>query len=470
MEKPVGPEGEKILVRAAAAYDPSQGWKGEVRDLFVAGGRLSEPFSDADRTIDVQGRPVLAGGIEPHGLFAFPGLTFLDGCSGLKGREEIGETYARMGYVHVHQPLATLVTAGLVRHRLKRLSFVDASYSVALDLRDLGGLVRAARGAEIGRLARELLQLSGALGIFMACPFLRHRQRHYMQKNLTTKKVLAVLSDLGDEGLYPVRILGSAGLLDELAERLEKFHVCGLGRVLETHDGLEKCTAFLDRGGRADLDLATGQEDVVISCLPEPARGPLSLDMGLPFPVSFSVRKISPGEKIFENVLSLLCRAERRWRLSLSVSGLTGGLGRARPELLARFLCERNRTCGGQGPGCWDAEGLYALARLTRLEPARSLGLEDIGHLRVGARASLAVYDLRPGMGEDRLAEALVDCWYLLKDGVVIREEGTFTGGRAPCRVVSPPGRMDGVDLRGTDLFENATLRLENLGVFGIGE
>jgi len=470
MGEPVGPEGEKILIRAAAAYDPSQGWKGEVRDLFVAGGRLSEPFPDPGRTIDAEGRPVLAGGIEPHGLFACPGLAFLEGCSGSKGRGEIGESYARMGYVHVHQPLATLVTAGLVRHRLKGLSCVDASYSVALDLRDLGGLVRAGRGAEIGRLARELVRVTGGLGIFLACPFLKHRQRHYIQKNLTTKKVLAALSDLGDDGLYPVRILGSPGVLDELGERPGKFHVCGLGRVLETHDGLEKCAAFLDQGGRADLGLAVGEEEFVVSCLPEPAAGPLSVDMGLPFPVSFSVRRVCPGEKIFENVLGLLRRAEPDWRLSLSVSGLTGGLGKARPELPARFLCEWHRTRGGDGPGCWDADGLYALARLTRLEPARSLGLEDMGHLRVGARACLVVYDLRPGIREDRLAEALADCWCLVKDGVVIREEGAFTEDRVPCRVVGPPGRMDGEALRGTDLFENATLRLENLGVAGIGE
>lgn len=218
------------------------------------------------------------------------------------------------------------------------------------------------------------------------------------------------------------------------------------------------------------MGVAVGEEEVVISCQPEPAAVPLSLDMGLPFPVSFSVRRISAGEKVFENVLSLLCRAKPEWRLSLSVSGLTGGLGKGRPELLTRFLWERYRTCGGNGPGCWDAEGLYALARLTRLEPARSLGLEDVGHLRVGARACLVVYDLRLGIREDRLAEALADCWCLVKDGVVIREEGAFTAGRVPCRMLGPPGRLDVVDLRGTDLFENATLRLENLGVPGIGE
>lgn len=470
MGEPGAPAREKILIRAAAAYDPSQGWKGSLRDLYVAEGRLCEPFGDPDRTIDAQGRPVLAGGIEPHGLFACPGLAFLDGCRGTTAWRESGEAYARMGYVHVHQPLATLVTAGLVRHGLNRLAYVDASYSVGLDLRDVGGLVRAGRGSEIGRLARGLVRMSGGLGVFLAPPYLKHRQRHYIQKNLTAKKVLAALSDLGDEERYPVRLLGAPGLLNERMERPECFHVCGLGRTLETPEEFEACRAFLDQGGSGDLGLGMGEEEFVISCPPESGAAPLTVDMGLPFPVSFSVRRISLEERVFENVLTLLTRAKPDWRLSLSVSGLTGGLRERSPRLLARFLCERNRACKGSGPGSWDEEGLYALARMTRLEPARSLGLKDLGHLNIGARACLAVYDFSGSTGEDNVAEALSNCWCLVKDGIVIREEGAFTGAKPLRRMAGPTGYGGAAEWRGVDLFENGTLRFENLGPLGIGE
>lgn len=470
MGEPVAPAGDKILIQAAAAYDPSQGWKGDLRDLYVAGGRLCEPFRDPDRTIDAKGRPVLAGGIEPHGLFSCPGLLFLGGCRTQKGQRETAEAYARMGYVHVHQPLATLVTVGLVRHCLNRLLYVDASYSVVLDLRDVGGLVRAGRGLEIARLARGLLRLSGGIGIFLASPNLKHRQRHYIQKNLTAKKVLAALSDLGDEAFYPIRILGAPGLLRERMERPGLFHVCGLGRELDAPGGLEACFDFLDRGGSGDLGVGMGVEDFVVSCPPESGPLNLTVDMGLPFPVSFSMRRVSPEESLFRNALTLLHRSKPEWHLSLSLAGLTGGLQEKNAYVLARFLCEGNRVRKGSGSGSWDAEGLYALARLTRLEPARSLGLKDLGHLRVGARACLAVYDLSGGTREDGLAEALADCWCLIKDGVVIREEGAFTGVRPPRRVLGRTGEANASEWRGLDLFENATLRFENLGPAGIGE
>jgi hypothetical protein len=83
----------------------------------------------------------------------------------------------------------------------------------------------------------------------------------------------------------------------------------------------------------------------------------------------------------------------------------------------------------------------------------------------------LAVYDLQAGEDEDRLAEVLADCWCLVKDGVVIREEGAFTGVRKPSRAAGPTtGETGAGDLRGLELFENATLRVENLGLPGIGE
>lgn len=471
MAEPVLSGGEKILIRAAAAFDPSQGWKGTLRDLYLAGGRLVEPFRDPDRTIEAQGRPVLAGAIEPHGLFGAPGLVFLDGCKGAaESPRKIGEGYARMGYVHVHQPLATLVTAGLVRHRLKCLPHVDVSYSVALDLRDVGALVRAGRGSALARVAHGLLRRSGGLGIFLAAPFLRHRQRHYIQKNLSAKKVLAALSDLGEETLYPVRILGTPGLLGEEIARPECFHVCGLARVLESSEGLERCAAFLDRGGSADVGLGMGREEVVVSCLPESAAAPVTVDMGLPFPVCFSVRRVSREETVFSDVLTLLRLAKPEWRLSLSVSGLTGGLRPGTEDLLARFLWERNRARGRMGEASFEGDSLYALAQVTRWEPARSLGLRDLGHLRVGARACVVVYDWPSGSGEDRLAEALANCWCLIKDGVVVREEGAFTEALVPHRVAFSVQEGDLSDLRGLDLFENATLRFENLGVPGIGE
>ena len=133
---------EKILIKGARVYDPSQEWAGELRDLYLSGGRISEPFGDPQHTIDAGGRPLLAGGIDPHCQLAGHGHSLTRMFVGSPSPDEIGLAYARMGYVHVHQPFTTLLTAGLVRHAMGRIPFVDTSTCVSIDLRDMGQSIR----------------------------------------------------------------------------------------------------------------------------------------------------------------------------------------------------------------------------------------------------------------------------------------------------------------------------------------
>ena len=109
---------ERILIKGARVYDPSQEWRGEVRDLYVAGGRISEPFDDPQHTIQAGERPLLAGGVDPHCQLAGHGQSLSRMLMETPSADEVGRAYARMGYVHVHQPFTTLLTAGLVRHAL----------------------------------------------------------------------------------------------------------------------------------------------------------------------------------------------------------------------------------------------------------------------------------------------------------------------------------------------------------------
>ena len=185
---------ESILIKGARVYDPSPEWTGELRDLYVAGGRISEPFDDPQHTIHAGGRPLLAGGIDPHCQLAGHGQALTRMFVESPSPDEIGRAYARMGYVHVHQPFTTLLTAGLVRHALRLIPFVDTSTCVSIDLRDMGQSIRANQPAQFGRLARALIRLTGALGLSLPFPYLRHQQRHYIQKNLSAKKVLSFLS------------------------------------------------------------------------------------------------------------------------------------------------------------------------------------------------------------------------------------------------------------------------------------
>jgi formylmethanofuran dehydrogenase subunit A len=86
-----------------------------------------------------------------------------------------------------------------------------------------------------------------------------------------------------------------------------------------------------------------------------------------------------------------------------------------------------------------------------------------MGHLRVGARADIVLYDLLPETAGEEMLSALSDCWCMIKDGVLVRQGGAFTGLEPPritrCREIDE----DVSGLAQTDLFQNATLRFENL-------
>jgi formylmethanofuran dehydrogenase subunit A len=109
---------------------------------------------------------------------------------------------------------------------------------------------------------------------------------------------------------------------------------------------------------------------------------------------------------------------------------------------------------------------LSGWANLTRLEPARNLRLTDLGHLRVGARANIALYDLQEETRGEEMLSALRNCWCLIKDGVLVREAGEFTGHKPPTEIRCREIDEDLPELAQTDLFQNATLRFENLGAF----
>jgi len=456
---------EKILIKSARVYDPSQEWKGEIRDLYLAGDRVSEPFPDPGLTIEAEGRPLLAGGIDPCCQLAIPGQFHLRMSGVLPSLEEIGRNYANMGYVHVHQPVMTLLSSGFVHHWLARIPYVDKSCGVAMDLRDMGHLVRANNAPEFCRMARALMEASGAMGLFLPFPFLRHRQRHYMQKNLSAKRVFSFFSQLEDPEIFPISLWGMPGLLENEIPRPERFHIANLAMALDSRESLEKARGFLEGGGSADLGVSTGREQLLVVSPDGSGSAPLSIDLGLQSPVAFLVARKSLDEEPVKAGWSLLSGGQSPWRLSLSASGPSGGQFGGMPEIVTWLLNPASRPAEIEGSLDGKMIGLYDLARLTRLAPARFLGLADLGHLNPGARASAVIYDLRPGMEAREAACALADCWCLVKDGVVVREEGRFSGFVAPARIRGRHVAEDGSEFSQTDLFQNATLRFEHLGV-----
>lgn len=83
------------------------------------------------------------------------------------------------------------------------------------------------------------------------------------------------------------------------------------------------------------------------------------------------------------------------------------------------------------------------IAIMTRAAPAKILGLEDKGHLGVGADADVAVYDLRPeevdpSTQHDLVKKALAVAKYTIKGGVLASRDGEI--------MAAPVGRTFWVD------------------------
>ena len=132
------------------------------------------------------------------------GLNFLRLTNGAPSLRELGETYALLGYTHVHEPFLTAWTAGYVQRQLADLPVVDTSASLVLNLRELDLWLRSPEHLEeVGQTLLHLLAETRALNFRVVEPFVRYRQDFYAHRTIAPEPALAVLADLA-------RITGSA--------------------------------------------------------------------------------------------------------------------------------------------------------------------------------------------------------------------------------------------------------------------
>ena len=163
-----------IKLTGGKVYDPTNKVDGQVRDIYVADGRIIPPAPEArvDKEYDLKGRIVMAGAIDPH--------THIGGGKSVEepvgdlalgeqrqvlaravGREDrdpvrVGpEAGARFGHVVGHEQVdalaAELVGCPLERARLGREAHDDRPR----------GRARAARAADLGEDVLGRLELEG---------------------------------------------------------------------------------------------------------------------------------------------------------------------------------------------------------------------------------------------------------------------------------------------------------------------
>ena len=402
----------RCKIAGGRVFDPAQGWEGEVRDLYLDDDRLVPHLPKVEVIIDARGQAVVAGGIDLRGQVATYGLNFLRLWGVIPSPQKLGETYAALGYTHVHEPFLTLATAAYVHRELAALPVVDVSASLVVNLRDLDLWLRdGERLPEVAETLQFFREKTRALNFRVMEPWVRHRQEVYAHRSLPLEAALEVLARLAGELQTTLMLEASPEVLQADLPDPRAFHMSALGAALANDALAEAALAHLERGTSADLGLlwflsAPGKNGV-----------PVNVDLGLEKPLGLA----PPVEKD---------QARRALALALAARGLPvafsgAGAGTAPVGHYVDFFSWLGD--GGARQEFWG-EGVsphrYSFSQwvwATRTLPARLLGLADRGRLSPGARADVALFDW-PAGAEDHWPDQVRRCRTLIKAGTVVVE------------------------------------------------
>ena len=258
----------RLKIAGGRLYDPTCGWDGEAGDLYVEDGRLVAPLPEVDREIEARGQIVTPAGIELRGQVATYGLNFLRLTNGAPSLRELGESYALLGYTHVHEPFLTGLTAGYVQRQLAGLPVVDTSASLVLNLREFDQWLRSPELLqEVGQTLLYLLDETRALNFRVVEPFVRYRQGFYAHRTIEPEPTLEVLAHLARITGAPLSVEASPEVLRANLPEPAAFHLAALGPALTDDDLVEAALAHLEAGATGDLGLM----------LPGPQAGPTRL-------------------------------------------------------------------------------------------------------------------------------------------------------------------------------------------------
>ena len=443
----------RCKIAGGHVFDPAQGWQGEVRDLYLDGDRIVPARSRVEAVIDAKNQAVVPGGIDLRGQVASFGLNFLRLWGLLPSPGRLAETYASLGYTHVHEPFLTPATAAYVHGELAALPVVDVSASLVVNLRDLDlWLKDGDRLPEVAETLQFFREKTRALNFRVVEPWVRHRQEVYAHRSLPLEGALEILSRLAGELKTTLMLEASPELLAAALPEPRAFHLAGLGGALADDALLERALAHLEDGASADLGLlwpnaAPGKNGV-----------PVQMDLGLGKPLNLA----PPVKKD---------QARRALTLALAARGRAAFSGAGASTAPVAHYADFYAWLGNSGARqeFWGDEvspGGYAFSEwlwATRVLPARLLGLADRGHLGPGARADVALFDWHPGAAE-RWPDQVRRCRTLIKAGTVVLENFEIVRPEVPkatwyCRTGAQPTPL------ADELCRFRSLRPENFWV-----
>ncbi len=454
----------KIRIQGGRLYDPKNNLNGEEGDIFIEGEQIVDRTSTVDRTINVSGRAIMAGGIDIHSHVATYGLNLTRGIKCFYSPTEIGRIYAKMGYTHVNEPFMTQLTANYVHHELSSIPILDTSSFLVVNLMDIEEKIRSTKHLEEVEKALSLaVARAKAIGLKIYEPFVKYAQRKFIMRNVREKKVLKFFSSISKERIPRVIMHTYPKLLKREIENLGTYHFSHVGSVMDSEKDYEKVLTYMDGGASVDLGLFDFEENLKIST-PKQTYGEIcgSVDMGLSEPIIFSRGKTPEGEAPF---LALkLALSEPLKRISFSTDSPVNASFQAYPKIFSWLMRAENRDNLFEKELPYFEYSLMDIARITRQNPADILGLDNKGHLGVGAEADIAIYDIDEDTRADELKDRFSDCAYLIKGGDIVIEDHEIVNDRPQKKTY----------YRGTELTDDepariltrySTFRFENLKV-----
>ncbi len=408
----------KLIIKNATVHDPRNGIDGEVRDLYIHEGRLTEPFPDPEKIIEAKGLLALPGAIEAAGILTSYGLRTYAYQVGFPADPVTHSTiYARMGYTHLHESFMFPTTALETHTFLNALPYQDGSASLCLTLRDFGALIGANTPPEwTVRFLGTCLSRFRALNIRLPETSAHFRESTLSRFNIQANRVLAYLSELPLQ--VPFIVETTSRLLDEDLPAVPHLFYSHLGRAVDGEYAYKQAATHLaSKGIRGDMGLAP--EAVSFHQLRlEPIMGErerLTAHIGLHAPLSYADGILPAAQARL--AASLATHPDFRKNLAFSTLCLGFQTGEHYPNLFRKLF---------------DTDISYRVNDFvvqTRVLPAELLGLEEKGHLGIGAVGDIALY--KPEKGRS-LGETLGRCHVLIKGGNPVLVDGRFVDDASP--------------------------------------
>jgi formylmethanofuran dehydrogenase subunit A len=413
----------RLKIAGGRLYDPASGWDGVAGDLYIEDGRLVARLPEVDREIEARGQVVAPAGIELRGQVATYGLNFLRLIDGAPSLQELGESYALLGYTHVHEPFLTAWTAGYVQRQLAGLPVVDTSASLVINLRELDRwLLSPEHLPEVGQSLLYLLKETRGLNFRVVEPFVRYRQGYYAHRTIEPDRALEILAELAREVGMPLALEASPEVLRARLPEPAAFHLAALGPALTDDDLVEAALAHLEAGATGDLGLMCAQGQA------GPAPPPVRLDLGWFRPLDLNPPVDAAAARRALD-LALGCQGAQA---AFSGAGQFLAPVKEYPRMFA-WLWDHaaRRQDWGEDLGARRyslSEWVFA----TRTLPARLLGLPDRGRLSPGARADVAIYDVPTYAPPGQWHHYLGRCRTLLKAGEVVVDNFSLVNPEVP--------------------------------------